>query len=425
MLLYNMKFHFLCPSGLEAWDHRTPDGPGIAGSETCMVEITRRLAMRGHDVVIYGMTFPDTPDDVVETPAGPNVVRWRNIESKIDYEQDGVWWLCRCPAYIDLPGLRTNRGNRQFMLRCDDAHYERPGCPQQLTPERAERFDHILLMSNPQRDDVFFRVYPFLDPTKVSTLGCAIPTERIGTLRAEIVPDHGIRGYPGRDPYQLIWPNSPDRGLEHAIPILQLARKKEPRLHLEVYYGWNGCISASNGDPNHKLIALMRRCTEELDLTNVQYHGRVNKDTLWRGFLGSNIWLYPCNFFECGVCSAMEAQACGAIPITRPWGGLGQMVQNGIFIEGEPSDPKVQREYADAILTVTSRPDWLESFRDGMIERAMQEFTWDRVIDHHERLAGIPKAAVIQTPVDGLTRLTSLTDWTVRCGGEIGNHCLA
>lgn len=382
-----MKDWFVAPCGpARPWDHRSPDREGIAGSETCVIEISRRLAKRGHDVTV----FANTPEDV--TDDGP--VRWRHVQEFIDdtsiRQQSGNWWICRYPPFIDA--FPKEHDGQRLILRCDDLHYGPMGTEAALTPARHQKLDHILFMSPQQRD--FWKLvgkhgttgfYPFLDLAKTSTIGCGIDSAR-------------IRAMPGveRDPYRLIWPSCPNRGLEHAITILQKARKVEPRLHLHVYYGWDGMDAAAGGDENHP-DAKKKALILSLDQTNVTFHGRVNKETLWDAYMRSNAWVYPNSFAECGVVSAQEAQACGAIPITRPYMGLIEMVRNGVMIEGDPSHPAIQDRYVASILEVLRSEHRWQLTRPWMQHWALDRYDWERVIDHHEAITECDSPVLLTT----------------------------
>jgi glycosyltransferase involved in cell wall biosynthesis len=397
-----MKFHFICPSGLEPWDWGRPEG--IAGSETCVIELSRRLARRGHDVRVYAPTFEDTTDD------HEYGVRWRHVTTDIDTAEDGVWWLCRCPWVVDhfdpppapsVPqqgGRGSPRNSQRVFLRCDDVHYRNAGAGD-LTKERHDKLDHILLMSGPHRD-LFRGFYPFLDDRKTSTLGCGIATDRIelltvgaNHLAAQGSPHPPLRGtLPQngggniRDPYRLVWVSSPDRGLDTAIDIFYRALEKEPRLNLHVYYGWHG-VDRAYPDPNSEPQKLKRRI-QAMDRGQITWHGRVGKAELWRGHLSSNIWLYPTWFPEAGVVSAQEAQALGAIPICPPTYGLAEKVKHGVWIAGNPADPVIRDRYVAAVLALVERWEVCESIRRDMMPWARREFDWERIVDHHENLAG-------------------------------------
>ena len=190
-----------------------------------------------------------------------------------------------------------------------------------------------------------------------------------------------------RDPHRLIWSGCPTRGLDNCLAIFYEARKEIPDLNLHIYYGWQGTEFVAKGDASHPQLQLRQRL-EAMDQTNVTWHGRVNKETLWTALLQSSFFMFPTSFFECGVVSAQEAQACGVIPITNPLGGLLTMVRNGVLIGGDPATEQVRRQYLDSLVWLCRHPNRCEEMRATMVPWALDHFRWDRVIDHHERLSG-------------------------------------
>lgn len=91
---------------------------------------------------------------------------------------------------------------------------------------------------------------------------------------------------------------------------------------------------------------------------------------------------------ETSCISCMEAQACGVIPITRPFWAVGHNVRfGGIFVEGEPADSLVKARYVDAVVRVASDPDSQERVRARMMPAARECFDWERWVDQWEVLA--------------------------------------
>ena len=78
----------------------------------------------------------------------------------------------------------------------------------------------------------------------------------------------------------------------------------------------------------------------------------------------------------------MEAQALGAIPITRPYWATLDNVKHGLFVEGSPSsDALVRARYVDAIVRVASNPESQENIRQPMMIEARQRCDWQRVAE--------------------------------------------
>ena len=83
------RVNFYCPIGFEKWDHRNYTERGIGGSETCVCEMSWRLAQRGFEVTVYGHLDVDCP-----TPW--RGVHWQELE-EANPSEEALWILCRCP----------------------------------------------------------------------------------------------------------------------------------------------------------------------------------------------------------------------------------------------------------------------------------------------------------------------------------------
>jgi glycosyltransferase involved in cell wall biosynthesis len=370
-----MQFHFVCPSSLEPWDHRTPETTGISGSEQAIIELSRRLSRRGHDVTVYCQAHPDTPDD------GP--VLWRSLAHQIDIGQPGCWWLCRCPQLVD----HFQPNDQQIVLhRFDDIHHHGP---YDLTVARMQLARRVLAMSGPHRD-LLLREYPFLKPDDVVSPGCGIASD---VLRA-LPPVE-------RDPFRLIYASSPDRGLEALLDIFAMAHAIEPRLSLHIYYGWQGYDTIMQRHPHQNRGS--KEKLEAMPQSGVHWHGRVPRREILQAYQRSNVWAYPTWFFETGCVASMEAQALGCIPVCPTIGALSEKVRNGIWIGGDPADPLVRRWYRDCIVQLCNDPTGCHEIRRDAQAVALRDFDWERVVDLHEDLAGSLSPRLIRRDFNGKT----------------------
>lgn len=375
-----MLIRWLLPQGGPHWDHRSPEAEGIAGSETAVIEITQRLAKRGHDVEVYANTPPGVPDD------GP--IKWRSIESvfdgTFDFTAPGAYWLCRHPPLVDC--FRGGRPDQLLFLRCDDIEYGRIGVSTTaLTRSRWEKLNHVLLMSEAQRKH-FESIYPHIKGcTKTSTLGCGITSDKFAALPPV-----------ERDPFRLMWCSSYDRGIQHAISILHQLRRLNDRFTLHVYYGWNGFDAAIERDPKSHLVALKQEIMA-MDHTGIVWHGRVPKRELLEGHQRASFLNYPCSFSEAGVVTVQEAQALGDIVICPPTWGLKDKVKNGVFIEGNPADPMIQKRYVETIMRLVENPNHTGWLRSRARDYALQAFDYEKVIDHHEAIMGCRPPYEVET----------------------------
>jgi glycosyltransferase involved in cell wall biosynthesis len=363
-----MPIFFYCPNSFEDWDWRSPENPGIGGSETAVVELSRRLARRGHDVKVY-TTIPraTSPDGQDDWRGG---VLWNDIREPVNTRQSGLWIVCRSPGSADL---FQPREDLRLWLQCQDTHYGEAPNVGAITPLRAAKYERILALCPTHRKWLLGH-YPFLDDRKVACSSNGISSDRIDAL-APIE----------RDPFRLIWTSSPDRGLEHTMNVFVRAREFEPRLNLHIFYGWDNLEKVFKRNPHHLGIKLRERLMA-MDQTNIFWRGRMGQSQLWEEYQRASFWMYVTVFTETSCITCMEAQALGAIPITAPIWALGHNVRHGVLIKGNASDPLTQTRYVQTLLNLVSDPERCERLRGEMMPWARERFSWERVVDDYERM---------------------------------------
>jgi len=116
---------------------------------------------------------------------------------------------------------------------------------------------------------------------------------------------------------KVIWPNSPDRGLEYAIKIMERVREAGLPAELHCFYGFG----------NMKMVPHLKDKAEMLEKMIserpwIKYVGNVDQARLAKEFASSEVWLYPANFIETYCISALEALACKCYPVVRKYGAL-------------------------------------------------------------------------------------------------------
>lgn len=154
---------------------------------------------------------------------------------------------------------------------------------------------------------------PFHKAFLVSMLG--IPPEKIHVTRNGLAPSDIEEFDVDKDPNKVIFSSSPDRGLDRAIKVVEMAREVLPDLKLHVFYGFD-LLRIANPNEADRLerLAFARPW--------VIQHGNVKKTELMKHFAESAVWLYPTNFLETSCITAMEALVYGAYPIVRSYGAL-------------------------------------------------------------------------------------------------------
>jgi len=349
-----MNFIFLSSPTYEAWDWTNPDTVGIGGSETSHIEMSNRLADRGHTVFSYAPMADDGP------VINPHGVTWAQCKYA-SKEHSGVWVVYRDPEVID--GIPEGQ---PIWLICQDVDYWT------LTEERGRRLTRLVALCETHARYLKKR-YPFAaDKVFISSNG--IKSELIQEAAAEKIE---------RNPHRLMFASSPDRGLYQLCMIFQRAKELIPDLELHVYYGFDNIEKIVDKFP------LARRHRNEvlhmLEQPGIEFHGRTPQPALIREWFKSGIWCHPSNFTETSCITCMEAQACGAIPITTPTWAIEQNVEHGVFIEGDPVGDNLTR--ARYVLELVKMANWIgrqESIRENMMPWARKHFDWEKFADQWE-----------------------------------------
>jgi glycosyltransferase involved in cell wall biosynthesis len=351
-------FHYYSPVHFEKFDWRNAMVRGIGGSETAMAEMAWRLARRGHEVKCYAPIPEDCPGQWRGTT-------WLPLEAA-DFEDDGVWILSRCPDVLDQFGDR--RVGQPRWLVSQDEHYPN------WTEERVEKLDRVLALS-PEHYKRMLRLMPYVESKLcISSNG----------LKADLIREIEAMGIPERDPNKIVYASSPDRGLEHLLPILARAREYNPDLTLHIFYGFDNIDVLAKAHP--WMAKAKGRIERLMNQPGVVWRGRVDQDTLYREWLTAGLWVYPTQFFETSCITCMEAQALGAVPIVSPIGALADNVRHGHWIPGYASEPLTRARFA-ATLVWFSDPTIQARIRAEMMPWARGRFNWELVADQYEAWA--------------------------------------
>lgn len=345
-----MKVHFYSPNRIEPWDFHNLE-KGIGGSEVSHIELSWRLAQMGHQVTSY-----------TELPGKPNRwrgVRWRDL-SEADLSKDGLWIIYRQPSALrDFEPT----SKRKAWLVCQDVIYHDWG------PE-VEKAERVMALCRTHQ--------AYLEQT-VPHLNGNLCLSSNG-VRVDLINELPLVE---RNPKRLIYSSSPDRGLAMLLTIFERAREQVEDLELHIFYGLDNIemISEKHGSRG-PWQASFDTYEKAKKMDGVTWHGRTGQRELYQEFMKSGLWVYPTDFTETSCCSCMEAQAMGAIPITRPYWATLDNVKWGVFIEGSPAnDALVRARYVDAIVRVASNPSNQDMIRYPMMEEARQRCDWQRVAE--------------------------------------------
>lgn len=345
-----MKFFFYTNIAFEDWDYDSSVKKGIGGSETSIVEMSWRLAARGHDVTVYA------PIKKTTKPLWRGV-KWKRFE-EATFKEKGTWILYRCPEMID-----KFKGQKPWHLWQD---WDYPT----MNKSRIKKAKHITLCKAHAR--YMIDRYPGIEPW-ISSNG--IKLAEIEEAEAENEK---------RNPYRVMYASSPDRGLKAALQVIQKAREYEPRIEFHAFYGFNNLDKLIKGQPNSQMAKDKDEILELLKQDNVFFHGRINQKALMREWFKSSVYIYITNFFETSHISGMEAQACGAVPLFSPIFAQRENLRFGVGIEGDKTDPLTIARAAAELVKLVFLQDEQNEIRQEMMEWARERFDWENFVTQWE-----------------------------------------
>lgn len=319
----------------EPWSPASIREGGLGGSETALVQVAVRLAQAGHEVKVYSGAEPGLYAGALFRP-----------HTAFDPgEACDLLVSSRHAALFDEP-----LAAEQTALWCHDHSY--PGV---LTEERAARIDHVVTLSEWQRER-FARLYPFLDgKLRIIRNGVTLRGIPDGDDR---YPDAG-RGFDDRKP-RCVYSSSADRGLDVLLELWPRIRADVPDAELHVFYGWNVFDRVATFNPNlalykQRVFALADAAGGEEG--GVFMRGRVGQPELAAEMMAARAWTYPTGFLETSCIGAMEARAAGLPIVTSDLGALRESVgAHGVLIAwgaGEDEPFNQTDAYRDAFVQHT------------------------------------------------------------------------
>lgn len=342
---------FVCPLDWEPWSPRILNDRGCGGSETAAIQMAESLSRLGHRVSVFNQ------NDGEGCHEGVSYVDHRRFNPRNPPDILIAW---RYPELADFGEI----GWQRYLWMHDIDVGER------LTPERAKRFTGILALSETHKEHLL-RGYPFLDPNRLLVTRNGLDLTRF---------DQTVE----RRGQQLIYSSSPDRGLDILLKMFPKIKEQCPDATLHVFHGWADLDRTAQFDPG--IRAFKGNLALLLDQPGVAYHGQVNQRRLALEMLASALWVYPTYFTETSCITAMEAQAAGAIPVTRRLAALAETVKFGMLIDGDVQTPDVQTRYIEKIVSLLQNTAKQEQIRKEMVPWACAAFGWDDVAAEWRRL---------------------------------------
>lgn len=262
------------------WDEEIAKKKGVGGSETAAIHMARHLhELTGRRVVVF-----NTRQSALE-------VKGVLYESSLRAAE----YFARYLPKLHIAWRHSHPATRaQTAIWCHDLRT--PGI--EVAPDNAT----VCLLT------------PFHQEYAHAIQG--LKPEKVWLTRNGIDPKRFEGPAPAKVPGKVIFPSSPDRGLDRVIRIMERVREKVPHAELHVFYGFDNLRKYGMADMANRLEAMIK------ERPWVKYHGNVQQDELARHFRESEVWLYPANFIETFCITALEALASKTYPVVRRIGAL-------------------------------------------------------------------------------------------------------
>ncbi len=323
-----------CASSVETWNPDSILKGGIGGSETAVIELTKRLVKMGWDITVF--------NDCGAPPEGLKFegVKWQNYWTFNIGDEFDVLWVWRLPELFDY--------KLKARLKILDMHDTMTAAD--LTYTRVSSIDKIFVKSKFHRS-----LYPKVEDSKFVIVGNGIDLEKF--KQTEV-----------RDPFRFIYASAPNRGLDILLEMWGKIKASLPKATLHIFYGWQTFYEIEKGNPERMMW--MKHIQELMKQDGVIDHGRVDQQTLAREELKSSFWLYPTYFPEIDCITVKEMQAAGVIPITTGYAALAENQISGVKLEGDVYDPEWQQKYIDTVISLPKYP-----------VQDVSQFSWDNIAE--------------------------------------------
>lgn len=372
-----MTINLYSSIALEPWDWTTPWTTGIGGSETSHIEITERLGRKYGGLV---RSYAPIRDSVSCKSCGPALVPWFNINQARPEDEQGIWLVYRDQTFFN----RDLRPDSRYWFIAQDCDYA--WTPEQLA--KVHRYiclcqDHVDF-TNAKYPELNGRVFLSTNGVRSSYIErnfepsgldswCALDNASRGERKDELI----------RKPWRLFYASSPDRGLLLILRHWFRIRERVLNAELRVAYGFNNIEAMLNmGYAETDRMAQTYEIKSLLNQPGVTWLGRLNQHDVYREFFRAGLWYYPTDWPETSCISCMEAQACGAIPVTNAYWALKQNILNGVLIDGIPQeDPVCRTMMIRELCSLMLNPARQQEIREPMMRDALDSFDWQKIVN--------------------------------------------
>lgn len=351
------------PKSAYVWDDMVYKLRGVGGSETAAIEMANWLKKKtGRKVIVFNMR-----DNIYINDNGveyrPNSMLneyFKSFEPSVHIAWRHNFKITNAPTYLWCHDLQT------------------------MGAETHDNFDYHLCLSE------FHKNY-------VQAIQ-GIPEEKCIITRNGINLDRFKDTTIPKNPYKIVWPSSPDRGLERAIKVVERAREVFSDLELHVYYGLDNLKNSG-----HKELMKMASSIEsEIKKHSwIKYHGNVQQDVLAKEMQSASVWLYPASFIESFCITALESLASKCYPLVRDIGALPNTLQEATRLgQARVLDLDCEKDedidtWADELIKIVGMSSW------KTINMDMQKYSWESVADDWIEIMKLEKKETKLVAIEG------------------------
>lgn len=243
-----------------------------------------------------------------------------------------------------------------------------------VTPARTAVWSHDLITPGSEnlKDNSQLMCLSEFHKNYVSAMQ-GVSSDKIWLTRNGIDPERFRNKEIKKQYAKVIWPSSPDRGLNWALDILDDVYKEIPELELHIFYGTDNLRKGGMVAQADALEAMIKARPYAI------YHGNQQQEILAKHFMESEVWLYSAHFYETFCISALESLASKCFPIVTDLAALKNTLSpyakkgQAIIIEGYAETKPKQLEYAREVIDAIKQSKWKN------IEIDLDSISWESV----------------------------------------------
>jgi glycosyltransferase involved in cell wall biosynthesis len=333
----------------EPFHGASPEERALGGSETALVQISRKLAKLGHKVKVFCRC--PAPGDY----HGVSYEDRRGLVAAALEQRFEILIVSRFFTAFDLPiqaGLKV-LWNHDIL--------DKP----RLMAERLDQIDLAFVLSDYHAQNYIERL-PACQSRLVQT--------RNG-LDLELM-DRGAAGVV-KSPVRVTYVSRPERGLKQLLEYIWPRLKRQiPQLELKIC-GYQ--VELTDLHPALQAeYAKIDRLLEQSE--GVEHLGPLPKEGYYTHLASCQALLYPCTFPEISCISALEAQALGTAIITSDEFALKQTVQEPLFkVPGVPGSPQYLEAYTNRALQILGEPHKYADATARAKSQVRRDYSWERI----------------------------------------------